>query len=132
MNRLARILFDKGEAGRACAVALNGRAELPSTAVEVRNQFDFLASPCAGVDTSSAPKPVKPEPPPADTGPRSALGEYTVQVAAYDTRPQADRLATRLRGAGYEARVIGTKKPFRVRVGHYTTHSGADAVSRKI
>ena len=134
---LARILFDRGEPARGCAVVLNGRAELPPTAVELRNQFDFMANPCAGVDTSSTPK-ARPDsamivPTVAvDTVPKSSLGEYTIQVAAYDTKAQADRLATRLRGAGYEARVVGTKKPFRVRVGHYPTHPAADAVSKKI
>jgi cell division septation protein DedD len=130
---LGRLLFDRGEASRACAVLLSGRTEVPSTAVELRNQFDFAAGPCRGVDTSV----VVPVPAPRDTAPlkdtfTKPIGEYTVQVAAYDTKAQGDRLATRLRGMGYEARVVGKKKPFRVRVGHYLTHAQADAAARKI
>ena len=129
---LARILFDRGELSRGCAVTLAGRAEVPAAAIETRNQFDFLAGPCAGVDTSVVIPPAHSPDSAAVAAPRSPLGEYTVQVAAYDTRAQADRLATRLRGEGFEARVVGTKKPFRVRVGHYATHTEAVAASKKI
>jgi cell division septation protein DedD len=130
---LARVLFERGETPRACAVLLSGRADVPATAVELRNQFDFAAGPCRGVDTSVAVAP----PPPRDSEPVATrygrpIGEYTVQVAAYDRKDQADRLATRLRGNGFEARVVGKKKPFRVRVGHYVTHAEADAAARKI
>ena len=125
---LGRILLDRGDAPRACAVLLAGRAELPATAIEIRNQFDFSASSCRGVDTSVVAVVAAPD----TTAVKSMIGEYTVQVAAFDLRNQADRLATRLRGQGLEARVIGSKKPFRVRVGHYLTHAQADAASRKI
>ena len=123
---LGRLLFDLGEASRACAVLLSGRADVPQTAIELRNQFDFSASACRGVDTSATR-------PPVDTVPTTrSVGEFTVQVAAYDAKAQADRLATRLRGQGLEARVIGKKKPFRVRVGHYMTHAEAYAALKKI
>jgi hypothetical protein len=130
---LARVLFERGETPRACAVLLSGRADIPATAVELRNQFDFAAGSCRGVDTSVAVV----QPPPRDSEPVATrygrpIGEYTVQVAAYDRKDQADRLATRLRGNGFEARVVGKKKPFRVRVGHYVTHADADAAARKI
>ena len=120
------MLFDLGEAPRACAVILAARADIPATAVELRNQFDFSAGPCRGIDTSGARPPVDTAAPPP------SVGDYTVQVAAYDVKIQADRLATRLRGQGLEARVIGKKKPFRVRVGHYLTHSDAFAALKKI
>jgi cell division protein FtsN len=119
-------LFDLGEASRACAVLLSGRADVPPTAIELRNQFDFSASACRGIDTSATR-------PPVDTvATTHSVGEFTVQVAAYDVKAQADRLATRLRGQGLEARVIGKKKPFRVRVGHYMTHAEAYAAMKKI
>lgn len=124
---LGKMLFDLGEGPRACAVLLAGRSDIPPTAVELRNQFDFAAASCRGVDTSVAPPPVD-----TTATPRQSLGEYTVQVAAYDSKNQADRLATRLRGQGLEARVIGKKKPFRVRVGHYMTHAAAFAAMTKI
>ena len=33
---------------------------------------------------------------------------------------------------GYEARVVGRKKPFRVRVGHFMTHAEAYAALKRI
>ena len=130
---LAKILFDRGEVSRACAVVLSGRAELPANVIELRNQFEFAAGPCRGVDTSVVvPRPPRPPQPETTSTPRPEFGEYTVQAAAFDLRNQADRFATRLRGRGLEARVVGKKKPFRVRVGHYTTHAQAEVVSRKI
>jgi cell division septation protein DedD len=129
---LGRLLFDRGEASRACAVLLSGRAEVPPTAIELRNQFDFATGSCRGVDTNAVVSVAPRDSDPGATRFGKPIGEYTVQVAAYDRKDQADRLATRLRGQGYEARVVGRKKPFRVRVGHYLTHAEADAASRKI
>ena len=50
---------------------------------------------------------------------------YTVQVAAYPTRAEAQRLADRLIKQGLEAYVLGSEKPFRVRVGHFATRAEA-------
>jgi cell division protein FtsN len=52
---------------------------------------------------------------------------YTIQVAAYDTRPPAEQLVRRLAARDVRARVSGTAKPFRVRLDFYRTR--ADAVS---
>jgi len=52
---------------------------------------------------------------------------YSVQVAAYDTKAQADAVVKKLAKRGFKARVDGTRKPFRVRVGSYATHGEADA-----
>jgi cell division septation protein DedD/TolA-binding protein len=52
-------------------------------------------------------------------------GKFTVQVAAYYDRVQAEALATKLRGRGYPVHVDGGKAPFRVRIGHYETHAQA-------
>lgn len=69
-------------------------------------------------------------PPPAHvpSGPR----KYTVQVAAYDTRDAAVTLQRSLIARGLEARVVGTTKPFRVRVGYYDTRAKADAAAQQM
>ena len=46
---------------------------------------------------------------------------YTIQVAAYDTRPPAEQLVRKLATRGVKARVSGTTKPFRVRLDFYRT-----------
>ena len=61
--------------------------------------------------------------------PRTATS-YTVQLAAYDTRPPAEALVAKLATRGVKARVSGTAKPFRVRLDFYRTHQeAADVVS---
>jgi cell division protein FtsN len=101
---------------------------------------------------STMPAPVTPKPHPAEpaasttrnttartnaasrtptTPPRAAASTggrmYTIQVAAYDTRPPAEALVTKLAARGVKARVSGTAKPFRVRLAFYKTRQEASA-----
>lgn len=62
----------------------------------------------------------------------SGNGEYSVQVAAYNVKSQAQAMAAKLKKRGYEARVSGTSAPFRVRIGHYATQAQASAVIRSL
>jgi cell division protein FtsN len=57
---------------------------------------------------------------------------YSVQVAAYKRKAEADKLAATLRARGYQARVDGEAAPFRVRVGRYATTKDAEDALRKI
>lgn len=57
---------------------------------------------------------------------------YSVQIAAYNRKAQAEVMAERLRKRGYGTRVTGTSAPFRVRIGHYRTQSEAAAVQRSL
>jgi cell division septation protein DedD len=41
-------------------------------------------------------------------------------------------MVAKLKKRGYEARVSGTAKPFRVRIGHYPTEAQANAVMRSL
>src|SRR5256714_164847 len=52
--------------------------------------------------------------------------EYSVQVAAYKTRSDADKLATSLQTRGYDARVDVSSDWFRVRIGRYATERVAE------
>lgn len=58
--------------------------------------------------------------------------DFSVQVAAYNFKSQATAMATKLKKGGYEARVSGTKAPFRVRIGRYATQAQAAAVQRSL
>ncbi len=56
---------------------------------------------------------------------------FSVQVAAFPKKRDALALSDVLLGRGFEARVWGTKAPFRVRVGHYSSREeAAMAVAR--
>lgn len=50
---------------------------------------------------------------------------YTIQLAAYNTRDDAERLVAKLASRGVKARVSGNAKPFRVRLGFYDTRQAA-------
>jgi cell division septation protein DedD len=80
------------------------------------------------------PGGVRPEAPRAVKEPPSPAG-YTVQVAAYATRAQADGLVARLASQGFPADVSEATTSagirYRVRVGHYPTRDAArDAAAR--
>lgn len=57
---------------------------------------------------------------------------YSVQVAAYTNKAEADKLTSSLRKRGYATRVDGSVAPFRVRVGRYATEKEAEDALRKI
>ena len=90
------------------------------------------ASPPAAEPIKVTPPVLKPAPEPAS--PRPVAGEkvWSVQVAAYNVKSQADAMVARLKRNGYEARVDGTVAPFRVRIGKYATQSQASAVQRSL
>lgn len=91
------------------------------------------------VDPDKAPKAAvvekpaaieKPATKPAPTTPGSST--FSVQVAAYNHKADAEKLAGSLSRRGYAARVDGTVAPFRVRIGRYSTNSEAEDALKKI
>lgn len=66
------------------------------------------------------------------TGEVKATPEYSVQVAAYKTRSDADKLATNLKTRGYDARVDVSPDWFRVRIGRYATEGAAEGQLREM
>jgi SPOR domain len=74
----------------------------------------------------SIPPGAPPAAPPA-TPPAAPLKEYSVQVAAFPKRRDADALAQVLSQRGFTARVWGGAPPFRVRVGRYASREEAEA-----
>lgn len=145
---MGRALFEQGKAPAACARLADASRATPSTEVELRNQIDYLNQRCAGVDTTAAaPSAAAASATPHEstttrrestsarsrTAPHAApargSGRYTIQVAAYSTRDSAERLRKSLAARGYDARVVGSAKPFRVRVGRYATREEANAAA---
>lgn len=168
----ARIRFDMNDAPRACAALDDALRLAPAGDVELRNQVEFLASRCEGIDRvvgrqasgvgrnqtavgvresgvggspeaggsgireakidSAAVPPARTPPsvPQSGVAPdarRPTPIAFSVQVAAYDTRAEADALVQRLARRNVVARVSGTAKPFRVRTGNYATRAAANA-----
>ena len=64
---------------------------------------------------------------------KSAPAEfYSVQLAAYDSREPALRLMQVLKSRGIDARVDGRVRPYRVRVGKYTTRAQAEQAAARL
>ncbi|MDF2771376.1 MAG: Sporulation protein [Geminicoccaceae bacterium] len=120
---LARLAFDDGDVATGCAAVAAALAGLSASDVEVRNQLEYHRPRCAGV-AAGGDSVASPAAAPAR--------EFSVQVAAYDTRAPADALAERLTARGYVARVMGDTRPFRVRVGRYPTRERAAEVVREL
>ncbi len=57
---------------------------------------------------------------------------WSVQVAAYNRKTEAEKLAGTLEARGYQARVDGVTAPFRVRIGRYATAREAEVALREI
>lgn len=101
----------------------------PVTAVPPRQEK--VQPPTTAKDvTPSIVVPTKPSSVPAKA--TQATGGYSVQVAAYSHRADAEKLAATLVQRGYQARVDGDILPFRVRIGLYATENDAEAALRRI
>jgi cell division protein FtsN len=62
----------------------------------------------------------------------STPSKFSVQVAAYNKKTEAQKLTSSLVKKGYDARVDGQDAPFRVRIGRYATAREAEAALSRI
>ena len=135
---LAQLAFADGDEVVGCNAVAAARAGLGPADVELRNQLDYYGPRCANLATraardsaTAAPTPGAAAAPPVAASGTAATRQYSVQVAAFDKRADADALAKRLAARGYTVRVVGERQPYRVRVGRYPTRQRADeAVAR--
>jgi cell division protein FtsN len=150
----ARLAFEQRDTTLACTMLVEARRSAPASDVELRNQIAYYGNRCASVPAAPpavaatptpdvpAPAPVDAKPAPVEArpaarptpaparvsaapAPRTAT-RYTVQVAAFDTRGDADALVKKLATRGLRARVSGTSKPFRVRLALHATRREAN------
>ena len=125
--KLAQLAFDDGDAAAACAAIAAARDGLTASDVELRNQVEYYAPRCANLAVTAVRDSVAAA---MAVGSRSTASattrqEYSVQVAAYQTREAAQFMAKRLTMLGYAVRVVGDRNPYRVRVGRYATRDRA-------
>lgn len=135
---LVRLLFEQSDLPRGCRVLRRTLSDVPDSSVETRNQLQYYSPRCAAADANPASQ--LPLASPTDTA-RSRRdttaathkpGRYTLQVAAFNTRSDADALAKKLKLKGIDVRVVGASKPFRVRVGRYETRAAAATAQRQL
>ena len=90
---LGRMLLEQNQLAKGCAVLLRTRASLGETAVETRNQVDYYAGRCAGVDTMPpAPRPAGAAP--GARAPRADSVSVRRSPARDTTRPDSTRRPT--------------------------------------
>jgi hypothetical protein len=86
------------------------------------------AKPTPAKSESTRSAPTRGDSEPVRATPAAPRGTWTIQLAAYNTRPDAQRLVTKLASRGVKARISGeTKPPFRVRLDYYATRQEAAA-----
>ena len=145
---LVRLAFDQNEPQHACVALRRALQDVPATEVELHNQLDYFSPRCVNVDStravgtahtaasrdsarrdSAATTTARRDTTPA---PRVSKARYTLQVAAYGSKADADALAKRLKARGVDVRVAGTARMFRVRIGRYETRAAAAAAAREL
>ncbi|MBL8982925.1 MAG: SPOR domain-containing protein [Gemmatimonadetes bacterium] len=134
-----RLALDDGDLAKGCRYLGVAVDRVAKDDVELRNQVNYLRVRCETAGTEPAPTPARPSDtaavvppvtstptPPPEVAPKSQT-EYSVQIAAYGRKRDADAAAARLKARGFQVRVVGTRAPYRVRIGRYATR--ADAVA---
>lgn len=90
---LGRMLLEQNQLAKGCAVLLRTRASLGDTAVETRNQVDYYAARCVGVDTT--PPTARPTVgPPVARVPRADSPAVRRSPSRDTTRPDTTRPQT--------------------------------------
>ena len=123
-----RLALEDRDYVAGCATLNAARPLVGAGDIELRNQFDYFVAQCERVpvaDTVAVVETPAPVAPPASAKPTET--QYSVQVAAFNAHRDATSLASRLKERGFDARVVGARAPYRVRVGRYATHADAAA-----
>ena len=144
---MARVHFDEGNFPRACARLEDSRRHTPTEAVEMRNQLEYYAQRCEGVDTTvvvrapaaestrampDRPGAVATQPAGSARPTPSRAGAFTVQLGAFSSRADADARYRKLRGQGHAVRMVKVGALWRVRLGRYASREAAGEVARSL
>ena len=153
---MGRVLLEEGAVSPACTSLAEAKSRTARGDVELANQIAYYARPCAAIQRTAdslradsvsradaaradsiAKAAAKTDTPAKSAGargakesPRSGIA-WSVQVAAYATKEDADRLAKRLVARGHDVRVT-IEKPFRVRIGRFAKREEAVALAQTL
>ncbi len=130
-----RLALEDGDLAAGCRYLFVAEERVSKDDVELRNQVMYLRQRCAmpAADPPPIPRDSARPPPASEVEPPRpevrSRPEYSVQVAAYGRRRDAEAMAAKLKARGFAVRVanVGTRSPWKVRVGRYATR--ADAVA---
>jgi DedD protein len=113
----------------------------PAPAPAVQEPVAAQPAPSPSEPAPAVPRAAAPAPAPASAAPLTASDPtgpgFAVQVSIFETRQEADRLATQLVAKGYPAFVLdpmkGAAKPiYRVRVGKYRNRKDAEEMQARL
>jgi len=124
-----RLAIEERDMVAGCATLDAGLPHIAAEDVELRNQFEYFVSQCERLPAAPADTLVVATP--TDSAPPKDAA-FSVQVAAYTAQRDATSLAAHLKQRGFDARVVGDKAPYRVRVGRYATREEASAALTKM
>jgi hypothetical protein len=156
---MGRVLLEDGAVLEACAELARAKATARADDVELQGQITYYMQPCARARADSLVRADSTARAVADSaradsiararsggrGARSAATKgskgttkgassgpaWSVQIAAYTQPEDAERLASKLRARGYEARVT-EDRPYRVRIGRFGARAEAVALAEKV
>jgi tetratricopeptide (TPR) repeat protein len=147
-TQLVRLFFEQNDIAHGCPVLRAALSEIPDTLVETRNQLDYYSPRCVAADIGPGGRvPAPAGSSAADSSKRDtthgaaangkksatvAEGKYTLQIAAYKAKSDADALVKKLRARKLDARVVGTAKLYRVRIGRFATRAEAVAEQKEL
>ena len=146
---VVRSYFDERDIARACRTLIvlrdsdvpDGELRLQANELNVRCRNEAArvggAIDAKAVDSRAANAPqTKPVAAPSKMEQKSETkaegARYGVQIAAYETRDQADAAMQRMNKRGLSAHVDGDAKPYRVRIGRYVTRKDAEAALARL
>ncbi len=146
---VVRSYFDERDIARACRTLIvlrdsdvpDGELRLQANELNVRCRNEAArvggAIDAKTVDSRAANAPqTKPVAAPSKMQKKSEAkaegARYGVQIAAYETRDQADAAMQRMNKRGLLAHVDGDAKPYRVRIGRYVTRREAEAALARL
>ena len=151
-----RVLLEDGALLAACASFAFAKTKTDERDVELAGQIAFYAQPCARAKADVAARAVADSVARADSlakvhekaiadslakarrgassksaGTHAKGPAWSAQVAAFSARGDAERLAKRLSAKGHDVRITETK-PYRVRIGRFSTRAAAAALVEKL
>lgn len=135
---LVRTAFQANDYAHGCPVLQETIHSIPESNVELRNQLEYYVPRCTSFESHRAAAAAAAAESTAhanaarDSAAKAAKNKFSLQVASYNSKSGADALAKKLVARGYEARVVGTEKPYRVRIGRFATRSEAAAEQKRL
>jgi len=133
---LVRMAFQANDYAHGCPVLRETISSIPQSNVELRNQLEYYVPRCASFESqraaSAAAESTAHAKATRDSAAKAAKNRFSLQVASYNSKAGADALAKKLVARGYDARVVGLEKPFRVRIGRFATRADAAAEQKKL